>query len=75
MGDWTDTKITDYSHKDLPWKVTESGKTVNYDLAFYREILYSVRVYLESENDDYLHLTLSQKRKGKRRQAEDFGEL
>jgi uncharacterized phage-associated protein len=48
MGDWTDTKIRDYSHKDLPWEVTEGGKTINYDLVFYREIPYSVRVYDES---------------------------
>lgn len=52
MGDWTATTISDYSHKDLPWEVTEEGKTISYNLAFYREAPYSVRIYDESENDD-----------------------
>jgi transcriptional regulator with XRE-family HTH domain len=45
MSDWSATAISNYSHKDLPWEVTEEGKDINYELAFYRELPYSVRVY------------------------------
>ncbi|SDF78673.1 Transcriptional regulator, contains XRE-family HTH domain [Pedobacter terrae] len=51
MSDWSATAISDYSHKDLPWEVTEEGKDISYNLAFYRELPYSVRVYDEDDND------------------------
>ncbi len=51
MSDWSATVISEYSHKDLPWEVTEEGKNISYNLAFYRELPYSVRVYDEDEND------------------------
>jgi len=47
MSDWTATMISDYSHKDLPWAVTDEGKDISYELAFYRELPYSVRVYYD----------------------------
>ena len=47
LSDWKATAISDYSHKDLPWEATEEGKEINYELAFYRELPYSVRVYDE----------------------------
>jgi uncharacterized phage-associated protein len=50
MSDWSAAAISNYSHKDLPWEVTEEGKDIHYELAFYREAPYSVRVY--DENDD-----------------------
>ena len=50
MSDWSATAISDYSHKDLPWEVTEEGKDISYELAFYRELPYSVRVYDEDDN-------------------------
>ncbi|MGM9475711.1 type II toxin-antitoxin system antitoxin SocA domain-containing protein [Pedobacter sp. GSP4] len=50
MSDWSANAISDYSHKDLPWEVTEEGKDISYELAFYREIPYSVRVYDEDDN-------------------------
>lgn len=50
MSDWSATAISDYSHKDLPWEVTEEGKDINYELAFYRELPYSVRIYDEEDN-------------------------
>ncbi|MBK9047547.1 MAG: DUF4065 domain-containing protein [Bacteroidetes bacterium] len=50
MSDWSATSISDYSHKDLPWEVTDEGKDISYELAFYRELPYSVRVYNE-ENE------------------------
>jgi transcriptional regulator with XRE-family HTH domain len=49
MGDWNASKISDYSHKDLPWEVTDEGKYISYEMAFYREMPYSVRVY---DNED-----------------------
>jgi len=50
MSDWSATSISEYSHKDLPWEVTEEGKDISYELAFYRELPYSVRVYNEGDN-------------------------
>lgn len=50
MSDWSANTISDYSHKDLPWKVTEDGKNIGYEFAFYRELPYSVRVYDEDDN-------------------------
>jgi len=50
MSDWSASYISDYSHKDLPWEVTEEGKELSYELVFYRELPYSVRVYDENEN-------------------------
>ncbi len=52
MGNWTATAISDYSHKDLPWEVTEQGKGISYNLAFYRDLPYSVRVYDEAVIED-----------------------
>jgi transcriptional regulator with XRE-family HTH domain len=51
MSDWSANMISDYSHKDLPWEVTDEGKDISYNLAFYRELPYSVRVYDETENE------------------------
>jgi transcriptional regulator with XRE-family HTH domain len=51
MSDWSAAMISEYSHKDLPWEVTDEGKDISYELAFYRELPYSVRVYNEDEND------------------------
>lgn len=45
MSDWSAAAISNYSHKDLPWEVTEEGQDISYELAFYREHPYSVRNY------------------------------
>lgn len=45
MSNWSATAISNYSHKDLPWEVTDEGKEIDYELAFYREAPYSVRNY------------------------------
>lgn len=50
MSDWSAIAISEYSHKDLPWEVTDEGKDISYELAFYREFPYSVRVYEENED-------------------------
>ena len=47
MGDWSATAISNYSHKDMPWMATKEGEVVSYELAFYRDVPYSVRNYAE----------------------------
>lgn len=32
-----------YSHEDIPWKATEEGEEINYELVFYRDDKFSVR--------------------------------
>ena len=50
MSDWNAAKISNYSHDDIPWKVTKEGEIINYEFVFYRVKPYSVREY-EDEND------------------------
>jgi transcriptional regulator with XRE-family HTH domain len=45
MSDWSASAISNYSHKDLPWLASKEGDVINYELAFYRELPYSVRNY------------------------------
>jgi transcriptional regulator with XRE-family HTH domain len=45
MSDWSASAITNYSHKDIPWQASKEGEEINYELAFYRDIPYSVRNY------------------------------
>ena len=45
MSDWTASKISEYSHRDMPWMATKDGDCMSYNLVFYREMPYSVRVY------------------------------
>ena len=49
MSDWNANIISEYSHKDMPWLATNDSDYISYNLAFYRELPYSVRVY-EDEN-------------------------
>jgi uncharacterized phage-associated protein len=53
MSDWNATKISDYSHKDMPWMATEDGAYIGYNLAFYRRPPFSVREYPEDEQDKF----------------------
>ena len=39
------TQISAYSHRDMPYKATEEGDTIDYELVFYRDPLFSVREY------------------------------
>ena len=50
MGDWAATTIRDYSHKDIPWEVADDGQDMSYELAFYRESPYSLRVYDDDQS-------------------------
>ena len=45
FSDWSASDISEYSHKDMPWKATEDGDIIDYELAFYRESPFSVRTY------------------------------
>ncbi len=47
-SDWSATAISEYSHKDMPWLASKEGEIIDYELAFYREHPYSVRVYDEN---------------------------
>lgn len=47
MSDWNANKISEYSHKDMPWLATTDGDYISYNLVFYRELPYAVRVYEE----------------------------
>ncbi len=38
-------QISDMSHRDTPWKVTDNGEDIEYELAFYRADEFSVREY------------------------------
>jgi len=49
MGDWNANTISEYSHKDMPWLATKDGGNIGYNLAFYRESPYSVRIYDDNE--------------------------
>jgi len=37
------TQVSAYSHSDMPWKATEPGEKLDYELVFYRNELMSVR--------------------------------
>jgi transcriptional regulator with XRE-family HTH domain len=45
MSDWNAGRISDYSHHDIPWMATPEGTFISYNLVFYRELPYSVRMY------------------------------
>ena len=40
-------EISEYSHGDKPWRVTDEGEELEYEFVFYRDEKYSVRVYDE----------------------------
>lgn len=50
MSDWSQNLFSQYVNNDMPLKASINGEVIGYELAFYRDIPYSVRVY-EGEND------------------------
>lgn len=42
---WSASKISEYSHKYIPWLASKEGEIIDYELAFYREFPYSARIY------------------------------
>jgi transcriptional regulator with XRE-family HTH domain len=47
IGGMNASQISEYSHGDVPWKVTEEGAPILYETVFYRLPPYSVRKYKE----------------------------
>ena len=45
-------QISEYSHNDVPWKVTEDRRKIEYESVFYRTPEYSVRKYEEDYSND-----------------------
>lgn len=45
LSDMNTVQISEYSHNDVPWLTTESGKEIEYESVFYRIAPYSVRDY------------------------------
>ena len=45
FSDWSASALSKYSHEDMPWKATEEGEVIDYELAFYRESTHTVRTY------------------------------
>jgi DNA-binding XRE family transcriptional regulator len=43
--------MCDYSHEDVPWKITPAQKMIDYEKVFYRTKEYSQRLYDESDED------------------------
>ncbi|MFH0931901.1 MAG: type II toxin-antitoxin system antitoxin SocA domain-containing protein [Candidatus Zixiibacteriota bacterium] len=45
LADMDASKISDYSHNDIPWLTTNDGEVIEYESVFYRTAPYSVRQY------------------------------
>lgn len=52
LSDFSAKAISDYSHKDMPWKATKDGEVIDYELALYREPPFSARVYDNDESEE-----------------------
>jgi len=47
LSDKNGKELSNYSHKDVPWIITEDGKPIKYNAVFYRTEKTSVRIYDE----------------------------
>jgi transcriptional regulator with XRE-family HTH domain len=45
LSDMSATRVSEYSHNDVPWLTTDDGKAIEYESVFYRTPEYSVREY------------------------------
>lgn len=43
--------ISQYSHNDIPWLGTEDKEIIDYEAVFYRTPVYSVRTYIEENQN------------------------
>ena len=41
------TELSDYSHEDTPYRVSEHGENISYESVFYRDSEHSVREYAD----------------------------
>jgi transcriptional regulator with XRE-family HTH domain len=51
-SDWSASAISAFSHKDIPWRATEEGDVIDYELAFYREPPFSAKAYNYNEREE-----------------------
>lgn len=51
LSDFNASQISEYSHKDVPWLVTEDNKIIDYETVFYRTPEFSVRDYGEDASN------------------------
>ena len=49
LGDMSSSEISEYSHGDLPWEISEDDEDLIYESVFYRDPEYSVRDYGEEQ--------------------------
>jgi transcriptional regulator with XRE-family HTH domain len=49
FSDWPAEVLNSFSKEDMPWKASDLGEPIDYELVFYRKLPYSVRIY----KDDY----------------------
>ena len=49
LSDMNASKISEYSHNDVPWLTTDDGDIIDYESVFYRTAPYSVRFYSEED--------------------------
>ena len=52
LSDMSASEISRYSHEDMPWKATKDMDYIDYELAFYRKVPYSIRTYNDSDSND-----------------------
>ena len=52
LSDMNANQISEYSHNDVPWLVTNEGEPIEYETVFYRTNSYSVREYEEDVQED-----------------------
>jgi uncharacterized phage-associated protein len=45
MSSWNAISISEYSHRDIPWLATSFNDEIDYNLVFYREPPYTMRIY------------------------------
>lgn len=51
-GSMNASQISEFSHRDMPWKATDLNEDIDYELVFYRERLTSVREYQDEFEDE-----------------------
>jgi transcriptional regulator with XRE-family HTH domain len=49
LSDMNAKQISEYSHNDVPWQITEEGEVIDYESVFYRTPPYSVRDYSDGD--------------------------
>ncbi len=49
---WSAKSLSEYTHCDMPWKASEDGEIIDYELVFYRTPPYSIRNYDDEKEND-----------------------